>query len=114
MTKLQLSHEAQNDLAQIREYISGELDNPSAANRILAQISKRVRQLIEFPTLGASLTTILPVQTKHRFLVVGNYIVFYRYAESKNVVFVVRVLYGKRDFSRIFLDEGQDAPEEIS
>jgi len=116
MTKLQLSHEAQNDLAQISEYISKELDNPGAAKRILAQISKRMRMLITFPTLGASLATILPIQTKHRFLVAGSYVVFYRHDEGKNAVFVIRVLYGKRDFSKFFPNElrEQEGSEEIS
>ena len=105
MTKLKLAHEARNDIAQIGAYVSNELDNPEAASRIQAQILKRARTLIEFPELGALLSTIAPVQEKHRFLVTGSYIIIYRYDAQQNIVFVVRVLHGKRDFSKILIDE---------
>jgi len=35
MTRVSLSPEAVRDLAQIKSYITNELDNPTAANRVL-------------------------------------------------------------------------------
>lgn len=96
MNKILLSPEAQNDLREIRRYISEELENPVAAGNTLAQIIKRMRGLLIFPESGSQLATIVGIETDYRYLVCGSYLVFYRTQED--VVFVDRVLYGKRDY----------------
>ena len=109
MMKVNLSPVAERDLEQIKEYISGELDNPAAANRVLAQITKRIRKLSQFPELGSSLETIVPFQTDYRFLVCGNYLAVY--LVEQDMVLVDRVLYGKRDLVRALFDK---LPKETS
>ena len=103
MIKVKLSPEAERDLEQIKEYISGELDNPAAANRVLAQITKRIGTLSQFPKLGPSLETIVPFQTDYRFLVCENYLALYLF--EQDMILVDRVLYGKRDITRALFDE---------
>ena len=46
MNKLHLSPDARTDLAEIREYISTELENPSAAESTIARITKGIRILM--------------------------------------------------------------------
>ena len=103
MIKISLSAEAERDLEQIKEYISVELGNPTAANRVLAKITKRISELSVFPELGAELGAIMPFPSDYRFLVCENYLAFYLY--EQNMILVDRVLYGKRNWISILFDE---------
>ena len=99
MNKLLLSPLAQDDLHEICAYITDELQNPSAAKNKVAQIVIRLRSLVDFPLMGASLSSIADMETDYRFLVCGNYTTFYRYEEK--TVYVIRVLHNRRDFMKI-------------
>lgn len=99
MYKLRISPEAKNDLAEIKDYISQELCNPQAAVNLASKITKKMRGLSEHPGIGASLSSIMDIQTDYRFFVCTNYLIFYRY--EGEIVFVSRILYGRRDYMRI-------------
>jgi toxin ParE1/3/4 len=99
MYKLKISPEAKNDLAKIKDYISQELCNPQAAVNLASRITKKIRGLSGNPGIGASLSSIMDIQTDYRFLVCTHYLIFYRYEDE--VVFVSRILYGRRDYMRI-------------
>lgn len=88
---------------EISKYITEELDNPTAAANIIARITKRIRELSEFPELGPPLDSIINIQTDYRFLVCGHYTAFYRH--DGDGVYVYRVLYGRRDFMKILFGE---------
>ena len=99
MAKLLISPEAKQDLLEIKEYISNELDIPIAAKNVTDKIIKQISTLSHFPKIGTMLSSIINMETGYRFLVCGSYTAFYRYID--NTVFVDRILYGKRDFMRI-------------
>ena len=104
MSKIVLSYEAKNDLKDIKKYISEELDNEIAANNTVFKITKSIRRLEEQPLIGTPLSSVIKFDTNYRFLVCGNYMVFYRV--EKNTVFITRILYGRRDYMKIlFKDE---------
>lgn len=101
MNKLHFAPEAQNDLDEIQTYIAEELDNPQAAQATVGKIIKSIRLLLNHSLAGASLSSIANVDSDYRFLVSGNYMVFYRVNGTN--VFIDRVLYGRRDYLRILL-----------
>lgn len=103
MYKLKISLEAKDDLADIKEYISKELCNPQEAKNLVSKITKKIRGLAEHPAMGAPLSSILDIQIDYRFLVCDNYLIFYRYEDG--IVFVSRILYGRRDYTRILFGE---------
>ncbi|MCI8440550.1 MAG: type II toxin-antitoxin system RelE/ParE family toxin [Oscillospiraceae bacterium] len=105
MNNLYLSYEAQNDLAEIKDYITKELENPNTALAIVKKITKNMRILEDFAYAGASLSSIADIDSDYRFLVSGNYIVFYRVCG--NNIYVDRVLYGRRDYMRILFGNTQ-------
>ena len=84
MAKIQFTPEAINDLQSSRRYIEEEL----------------------FPEIGAPLNSIVPVANDYRFLVCGNYTAFYRY--ENNEVFIIRVLYGRRNFMQLLFGEPEE------
>ncbi len=106
MYKLKISSEAKDDLAEIKRYISRELCNPQAAVSLVSKITKKMRDLLEYPGVGARLASVVDIQTDYRFLVCANYLIFYRYEEG--VVFVSRIVYGRRDYLRILFGDLQE------
>lgn len=103
MNKLKISPIARDDLAEIKGYISQEFCNPQAAVNLVSKITKKIRGLLEYPGIGAPLASIVDIQTDYRFLVCANYLIFYRYEDQ--IVFVSRILYGKRDYMRILFGD---------
>ncbi len=91
---------------EIWDYIVSELQNLSAAERIVNSIMDAVDQLGEFAEVGAPLSSIANVESDYRFLVTGNYLTFYRV--YGNEVYVDRVLYGRRDYLRILFGDMSD------
>ena len=109
MIKLKISPKARDDLAEITDYISQELCNPKAALSLVSKITKKIRGLIEYPEIGAPLSSVIDIVTDYRFLVCANYFIFYRYEDG--IIFVLRILYGRRDYTHILfgdlLEEGE-------
>lgn len=96
MNKIHLSDNAQNDLLEIKAYITEDLGNPTAANSILRKITADIRALKKHAMLGAQLSSIAAVPGDYRFLVTGNYLTFYRISDTE--IYIDRVLYGRRDY----------------
>ena len=103
MASLKISPKAQEDMMEIKKYITEELSSPKSATRVLTRITSRLRELIEFPLLGMRLTSIIDIETDYRFLVCGQYIAFYRCEDD--VIYVERVLHGRRDSMRILFGD---------
>lgn len=103
MNKLHLSPEVQVDLSEIKAYIADDLENPQAALSTVAKITNTIRTLQEYALIGAALSALTDVNSDYRYLVSGNYIIFYRVTDKD--VFVDRILYGRRDYMRILFED---------
>lgn len=106
MNKIYLSPEAESDLSEIKKYISEDLENPSAAMSTIKKITKNIRMLSDYSLIGTPLSSVADVQGGYRYIVIDNYMVFYRPDEEK--VYVDRVLYGRRDYLRILFDNKEE------
>ncbi|MEM5767873.1 MAG: type II toxin-antitoxin system RelE/ParE family toxin, partial [Bacillota bacterium] len=95
-----------DDLTRVKSYISQELCNLQAAVNLVSRITKKIRGLSGHPGIGAPLSSILDIQTDYRFIICDNYLVFYRCEDG--MVFVVRILYAKRDYMRILFGDPPD------
>ena len=94
--KIHYSSESRRDLDDIWDYIVSELQNRTAAERVIGRIMDAVDQLKNFAEMETLLSSIADVGTDYRFLVNGNYMVFYRV--QGNDVYIDRVLYGRSDY----------------
>lgn len=103
MAELKISPAAIDDLKEIRAYITNELCNPSAAENVIDKIMKCISRLEAFPLMGAPLDLSVDFPTDYRFVICSDYAAFYRY--NNNIVYVVRILYGKRDYARLLFDK---------
>jgi plasmid stabilization system protein ParE len=103
MSNIHYTPEAESDLADIKRYISEELENPVAALNTVTKIAKRVRKLAQFPEIGTRLSSVINIVTDYRFLVCANHLAFYRI--DGDDVYIIRVLYGRRDYATILFGE---------
>lgn len=99
MYKFNISPKAANDLTEIKDYVCQELGNPQVATNLISKILKKIHGLEEHPMIGAPLTSVIDIQSNYRFLACDNYLIFYRCEDEK--IFVLRILYGRRDYIRI-------------
>lgn len=101
--KIHYAVEARRDLDDIWDYIVTDLCNASAAERVVSDILDVVEQLENFSEMGALLASIANVDSDYRFIVSGNYLIFYRVSGMD--VYVDRILYGRRDYLRILFGD---------
>ncbi|NLN44155.1 MAG: type II toxin-antitoxin system RelE/ParE family toxin [Methanosarcina sp.] len=94
---------------EIKNYISQELNSSQAAENLILKITKKIRGLLDYPVIGASLSSVIDIQTDSRFLVCANYLIFYRY--ENEVVYVIRILYGRRDYVRVLFNDLSEKEE---
>ena len=92
--------QARQDLRDIYEYIALELLAPETAVGQTQRIMKTIRSLEEMP-MRHQLYGEEPWHSQGiRFLPVDNYLIFYLLEEPKNIVNIVRIMYGGRDVGR--------------
>lgn len=101
--KIHYSPESRRDLDDIWDYIVSELQNSSAAERVIDHIMDAVDPLKNFAEMGTPLSSIADIGTDYRFLVSGNYMVFYRVQD--NDVYIDRVLYGRSDYMSVLFKD---------
>ena len=96
--RIELALKAKKDMREIHAYITNNLKEPNIANKLLDKIEMEILKLRQMPFCH---TLERDEQLKNRYLrklIVDNYLVFYTVHEKSATVFVVRVLYARRDW----------------
>lgn len=101
MYKLEYLPVARKDMLEIVQYISRELQNPDAANRLAVDLISTAEGIREFPYAMPVYQPIRPLRHEYRKILVKNYLMFYWVDEEKKLVTVARVMYAKRDYGRL-------------
>ena len=104
--KIHYTVESRRDLDEIWDYIASDLQNVSAAERVVNRIMDDVDRLESHAEIGALLSSIADVESNYRFLVTGSYLTFYRV--HGNDIYVDRVLSGRRDYLRVLFGDTKD------
>ena len=94
---------SRRDLGDIWDYIASELQNRPAAERVTSRIMDEIDRLERFAAIGTPLSSVAGVGADYRFLVVGNYMVFYRV--QGNDVYIDRILYGRSDYISVLFKD---------
>jgi addiction module RelE/StbE family toxin len=90
---------AKMDLLEIVDYISRNLDSPKTALNFIDEIEKKIMDLKANPYSHRLYRPSKPIDTEYRLLNVKNYLVFYVVVD--NIVEIHRIIYNKRDLSKI-------------
>ena len=106
MNNIHFSPESIRDLQDTKAYITNELCSEQAAKSTIDKILQTIRSLEVFPQIGTPLSSIVDLETSYRFLVCGNHVAFYRLEGDD--VYIVRILYGRRNFMQILFGESEE------
>ena len=101
MYKLEYLPVARKDMLEIVRYISGELQNPDAADRLAVELVDAAESVLTFPYATPAYQPIRPLKHEYRKILFQNYLMFYWVDEEKKLVTVARVVYAKRDYGRL-------------
>jgi toxin ParE1/3/4 len=96
--RINFSKTSKTDINNIFSYICDELKEPNIAQKLISKIKKEILSLQEMPTRFECAPDGRLKLQGIRKIVVDNYIIFYVVESNENVVFIVRILYGKRDW----------------
>ncbi|MBU3097691.1 MULTISPECIES: type II toxin-antitoxin system RelE/ParE family toxin [Clostridium] len=91
---------ATTDLKEIKKYISE--DSIEAGIKTVKDIIDKIETLADYPEMGVMLMYKIRLKSKYRYIISGQYIIFYIYEQS--VVSIQRILHGKRDYMSLLND----------
>ena len=95
--------QALDDLLAIMEYIAS--DNRRAAWKYVDALEAACQRLRDFPLIGRRYSS------RYRAIVFRNHLIFYRFDTDANVVFITRVVDGRRDVAQVLkLHDGASEP----
>jgi len=89
---------AEEDLNDIFYYIALELNNKSAAEKLINKFSSKILRLQEFPFSCSLVEDFLLKNKGYRKMIIDNYILFYIVNKEDQQVVVMRVLYGRKKY----------------
>ena len=89
---------AVDDLNAAAEYIETELASPMAAKRLVESVMEKAQLFADVPGAATVLRTIRGTDTGYRYMVSGNWMVFFEC--SQNRALVVRIPYAKSDYMK--------------
>ncbi len=91
--RVKIVPKAEEDLDDIFYYIALELNNKSAAEKMINLFSNKILRLQEFPFSCSLVEDDLLKDKGYRKLIIDNYIVFYIVNEEDQQVIVMHVFY---------------------
>lgn len=95
--EVKITSQAQEQMAEIIDYISYDLCAPEAADSLLNKLENRIMALSKFPE-RYQLIDEEPWKTEGiRKILVNNFLVYYWIDKAKRVVHVTTVIYEKRN-----------------
>ena len=96
-----ITNEADADIDEIIGYIVNSLKNPIAAGKLLSEIKSSYDILTESPEAFAYCNDSYLREQGYRKIPVKNYIIFYRVDHAEKSVYILRVIYGRRDYASL-------------
>lgn len=99
--KICITDSFENDLDLVTAYITQVLQNPAAADTLLAKTEETVGYIAEHPFMFSLFPDEELAEKGYRNASVGNYQLFYRIDETAETVYILRFQYAGRDFASI-------------
>lgn len=92
---------AKSDLLDVARSLAEISKDKAFAVRFVRELQQETARLEQFPESGAVPRDRVLKSSGYRFLVYGDYLLFYLYEKEKNAVYVMAVFNGKRDYMRV-------------
>ena len=101
---VQYTEQAEEDLNSILQYMNDELFSSQAAERFYKAVNKRLRLLCDNPRMYPLHHDEKLHAGEYHYAVIGNYLMFYTVDDECSIVSIIRIVYGGRDLSAVFLE----------
>ena len=99
--KIQFSKDARKDLIDIYSYIKYNLQELAIAKKLLKKIKEEIYKLEDNPPIYAIIKDEIMKKREIRKIKVNNYIVFYKVEEKNKIVEIIRIMYSRRNWTKI-------------
>lgn len=96
------SARAEADFDSIIAYIALDLANPQAATDFADHLQDAIDEACAFPHSGTPVVNEFLVNKNVRMKVIDNYIMYYMPDLTANIIYIVRIVYGRRNVAEIF------------
>lgn len=96
-----LTEKADADLDDVVQYIAVELANPKAASDFVDKLQSAIEEARSFPESGSLVINEYLPDTEVRKKLVENYILYYLPDSEQKTIFVLRIVYGRRNIDEI-------------
>ena len=93
--------DAEADLSELRDYIANVLRSPETARSYLHYLRKEIGSLSEMPARIKAVDEEPWHSRGIRKLIVKNFLVYFRIVEKEKTVYILNVIYARRDQLRI-------------
>ena len=96
-----LTKRAESDLDGIVSYITVDLANPQAASDFVDKLQDTIEEARAFPESGSIVhNEFLQIENVRKKLV-GNYIMYYLPDTGEKIIYILRIVYNKRNMDEI-------------
>ena len=92
---------ARSDLRDIALYLADLSKDKNIAIRFVKELQEKTKILELFPESGAIPRDRVLKSNGYRFLSHKDYLLFYQYDKETNIVYVMAIFNGKRDYMRV-------------
>lgn len=96
-----LTELALEDLDGILQYISEDLSNKQAAQNFGRKVFETIDTIREFPKSGMFVDNEFVSDKTVRKVQIDNYLLYYNVVDSQNMLYVLRIVYAKRNLDEI-------------
>lgn len=103
--KYQLTKRAEADLDEIISYIAVELSNPQAASSFMDKLEREIDEACSFPESGSAVVNEFLPNIDVRKKLVGNYIMYYFPEYLKKTIYIIRIVYCKRNMDELWKEK---------
>ena len=93
--------DAEADLSELRDYIANVLRSPETARSYLHHLRKEIGSLSEMPARIKAVDEEPWHSRGIRKLIVKNFLVYFRIVEEEKTVYILNVIYARRDQLRV-------------
>ena len=95
------SKKAEADLDEILSYISIDLSNPQDTSSFLEDLQTVIDSICAIPNMGRIVENEFLPDRKVRKSLVGNYILYYLPDTREKIIYILRILYGRRSLDEL-------------
>ena len=99
--QITVTPDAEADLSELRDYIANVLRSPETARSYLHHLRREIGSLSEMPARIKAVDEEPWHSRGIRKLIVKNFLVYFRIVEEQKTVYILNVIYARRDQLRV-------------